>query len=188
MPLLLMIVPLFRSIYIASVCGCVFVCVGHERNSREHFVYRINIDTNQARVQLICMSVTGSSAGFHAVWLWRWMPLFWTWSPAKWRAVETKPDNLLLLRTPGCFVDVLVPELAPSLPERENRSWASGCRKKTKEAKEEVQGRPRKANVWQEELQKTCKQEGIILTLKWIRVALSRGCCSTRSSHKPPRW
>lgn len=30
-------------------------------------MYTINIDTNQARVQLICMGVTGSSTAFHAV-------------------------------------------------------------------------------------------------------------------------
>lgn len=57
MPLPLLIMPLLRSICILCVCICVFDMRG---NDREYFVYRINIDTNQARVQLICVRGTST--------------------------------------------------------------------------------------------------------------------------------
>ena len=78
MPLPLMIMPLFRSICIFCVCAHVCVCVFDMRgNSREYFVYRINIDTNQARVQLICVSVTGAALLYMLCLTahWRWILL-----------------------------------------------------------------------------------------------------------------
>lgn len=164
---------------------CAFVCVFCMRgNGRKNLVYRINIDTNQARVQLI-YERNGSSADLNTMFTahWMWMQLLKLVTNKV--TTSEKPENTLLAKKLNCCLWMSgAADLTRVLLEGKDRSWVSSCEE---EAKEEEQGRLYRTDVWQEELQKACREEGVIFALKWIRVALSR-CCSTRGTHSHPRW
>lgn len=154
-------------------------------NSREYLVYRINIDTNQARVQLIYVSVMGAVLISILCLLHTECGCDFLKLVTNKVTVSGKTENTLLAKKLNCCLWMSgAADLTRVLSEGKDRSWVSRCEE---EAKEEEQGRLCRTDVWQEELQKACREEGVIFALKWIRVALSR-CCSTRGTHSHPRW